>query len=64
MTSPPEHEDAQERTPDTDTSRRPSESVDPSLRVRMQRSVRTRAMYASTRAPLFVESRERVAKAV
>lgn len=38
MTSPPEYEDTQERTPDTDTSRRPSETVDPLLRVRMQRS--------------------------
>jgi len=39
MTSPPEYDDTHERKPDTDASRKPSETVDPSLRVRMQRSL-------------------------
>jgi len=39
MTSPPEYDDTHERTSDTDASRKPSETVDPSFRVRMQRSL-------------------------
>ena len=39
MTSPPEYDDTYEKAPDTDTPRKRSETVDPSLRTRVQRAL-------------------------